>query len=482
MAEVLEEKKRKREGRSSAKLSLRERALPRLFDDLVRHLGFYDFVHYPVIGKHSEVDFLDDLEWFRDQLKRVQATESFITALMKYRKKLFENDQELEVAPLARSNITPLEQKFMQFNHILGGADPRRFLPEDVQFGVDLEELLKCLPRCYGPEPRTSKDDLDARAVRVEKRFQKRPPGRWRIEDEILAQASPSPKKRSGPPSVATKSLKQRDKQNLFAFSEQLQNALDSEEHIKRVRSIDSNALVRHKRACAYVDALFEKHKKLTFAAVDLCFDEIKSPKERGDQLKEFKNKIRKNPRLPNMVGFLGKWEYTPIKGLYARMICIFKKQDEHIEDELPSTIGRYWQRDITQRAEGEEGGTFHQALLSSGPRIFNCSVCSIAKANSKAREQLKDRVIFYLTYSQEYYRYRFNENFDLDLKKYEKNMRDREAERKKDSEEGAGQELVQKPRKPRESSGRYKTLPDSDEPHDIFFKGELLQPDSEDE
>jgi len=495
MTEQEEKNKGKNKGNNTAQLKKRGHDLPVLFDDLVWHLAGYDVTHNPLLIK--ELSELSPLIEFHEKLERIRKMERFIALLIRHRENLFEYIQNEELPIKVGTPL--LDQIFMQFNYVLDQGNPRQFLPEDVQFGVDLERMLDCMEKRFGKKELRPMSELMKRAVTSDNRRSRRldrkrsedaNPNQKRKEEKLSDSDTPKNK----PLPVAWSELRPSAKKDLHDFSVRLRDSLKHDDHLDLLRMVNSNAKARHKRACEYIDSLFVAHDKLTFVAVNLGFADETSISECGVQLEAFKNKVRHFSPLKGLVGFIGKWEFTPIKGLYVRIVCIFKKQEKHIEDDLPSWIGEYWLGQVTQGA-----GNFHVADLSSSPALFKRSTCTISASNERNLKLLKDRVIFYLTHSQEYYRYKFNASFEEDIeperknyerefKKYKQDLKKYEMERKKESENGvegdAEKASKKKPRKPQEIGRRYKALPndsddasDSIEPREIFFKGELVKP-----
>ncbi|MCE1271144.1 MAG: hypothetical protein LWW88_06210, partial [Acinetobacter sp.] len=201
------------------------------------------------------------------------------------------------------------------------------------------------------------------------------------------------------------------------------------------------NAIARQRRATEYVDSLFERYRALTFVSMDLYFEYEMELPIKQKTLAAFKNRMRKYPILNRMVGYLGKWEYSFIKDTYIRMIFIFPKLEQHVQEQMPEIIGTVWV-EYTRCT-----GSFHRAYLASQPPKLNQTICTITAQNKDLRTAFERRTLYYLTHSQEYYRYKYNNDYQ---------------------------------------GKRYKSLPEFSieddfgleirisEPRDIFFKGEL--------
>lgn len=451
-------------GSGTVERSKRIYDLPVVLEDLACHLGFYDFQNQPSMDEVDEDDIKDDLLEFKKQLEKMISMESFITLFKIQQQYLFEKNRDLEEDPTVDYRRTKLEQFFMNFNDVLEFGDPRNFLPWRVQFGADLELMLQLMEpffRFHGKSIR----ELKHRGVPSSNIQQKRTWPKIHRFDLFLdepPQQELNPKEKHA--LFGNKPITTKYKNNRFYFSLRLRELLKQDAHLKQVRVINANARDRHKRACDYIASLFKKYNDLTFVSLDLCFDQRSSMLNLSNQLKEFKKKARKCEELPPMVGYIGKWEYTPIKGKYVRIVCIFEKQEKHVVALLPTVIGAFWVDDITHGK-----GKYHVAKLSSDWTIFNGSVGTISASDSSVRKQFERRIVLYLTHSQEYFRYKFNRNFDLDLKAREI---EREKGRQLSSDEGLGEKVGRKSRK---ISGRYTALTGSDEPHDIFFRGEVV-------
>lgn len=465
----------RKKGSGTVELRMRINDLPIVREDLRYHLWFYDYDNLPQMDELVEDGIRDDVLEFEKLLQIMDTMEEFIT-LFKLKIKqphLFERNQYMvEEVPLTHYRRTWLEQIFIGFTTILKDGAPRDFLPQRVQFGADVELMLDLMEHFFGSPGRSIEDIIYRGVSSVPK---KRSPSRIHSFEPILEKKSRQwidPEYSPRAESELSPLLTPQYKQNRFRFSTILRESLNREAHLDQVRVINANMRVRHEKACRYVASLFAAYKDLTFVAMDLCFDGMSSLSDRKDQLKEFKKRVRKqNDLLPPMVGHIGKWERTPIKGTYVRIICIFEKPEKHKIDLLPTVIGKYWVDDITHG-----GGRYHVAKLTSDWAILKGSTCTISASNIRTRKQFERRVILYLTHSQEFYRYKFNRNFDQQLKEYQRDLKAREKERQQVFEEGGGKKVRLKPKK---SSGRYTALPVSKEPHDIFFRGEVVKPKS---
>ena len=143
------------------------------------------------------------------------------------------------------------------------------------------------------------------------------------------------------------------------------------------------------------------------------------------------------------MLGYLGKWEYSILKGVYVHMIFVFTKIEKHMLDTIPEMIGGFW-----KNFSDDKFASFHYAYISGGTSKLNATLCTISSKNEQLRQELQRRTIYYLTHSQSYYLYK---EFIPPIPK-EVTIKQNKLNKEEDKSK--------KPRKPRS--------------FEIFFKGEL--------
>lgn len=416
--------------------------LPMLFQEIQSNLLNFDEDWNPFGSSEEKEEFEQREETQFRLLSLMKNVELFLTKLLLTKKSLF----EIEIQSgrhYSPEHKRPLEESFFSFNFIFGGRTirvPQKNLEngsvgfcEKIQHGVDLELCLKLLGNITPKNFDTSYEHLAFNdGICVSRGAESNEPKKTRSRDWARIGYYPE--------ELCTREPTFNHQKILNKFSKHLSEQLYSLSHTKQLNSVNSNALARHKRAIEYIDSLFAREKVLNFVTMDLCFYHEDSFIVKQKSLEAFKNGMKRHPLLNRMVGYLGKWEYSLIKETYIRLIFIFPKIEQHILDQLPEVIGALWVRYSVN-------GNFHRASLASEPSKLNQVICTISEKNMLLRMAFEQRAIYYLTHSQEYYRYKYNDG---------------------------------------NQDQRYKSLPEYSvldefgrdiwisEPRDIFFKGEL--------
>lgn len=179
----------------------------------------------------------------------------------------------------------------------------------------------------------------------------------------------------------------------------------------KLASQASTEAKARHKKACLYVSHLLNEYKNLVVVSIDLCLlkshDSFYFNNDRDSYriyLRKFFNNGRHNEALAGMVGYLGKWEFTVQKGVYARMVFFFEKKYISDDELLLLSISQYWINNITNG-----NGVCHYAKLTAHkPKTDSAyhknSVLHVAYTKNFMPEIISDHVIRYFTHTDLYY------------------------------------------------------------------------------
>lgn len=363
--------------------------LPILLEELRFHLLNYDEVRNPSIDCVRSDAHTKNFNELDEELKIIEAIEKFITHVMISRDCLFSNNlMEDDKRTLVPRTI---EKLFFEFNHIYSAwnvcGNTENPISRKIKCSLDLELFLSYFlnldlhlslsstePLLYFMRRRTA-----THAMRSKSSFHKLTTTLTSREPELY------------------------DRKRLFNASELfLENVLDiSQKNL--VSQVASKNSARFRNANEYISNLFDQNGSLTFIALDLCFSfkhfDMASKKK---HLKNFKNRIRNHSLFSHMLGYLGKWEYSIIKGVYVHMIFVFTKIEKHMLDTIPEMIGGFWKNLCDNRS-----ATFHYAYISGGTSKLNATLCTISSKNEQLRQELQRRTIYYLTHSQSYYLYK---------------------------------------------------------------------------
>lgn len=380
--------------------------LPVLFEEMQSNLLNFDEDWNPFSSPEEEEEFERKEETQFRLLSQMENVELFLTKLLLTKKNLFEIEIQ-SGRDYSPEHKRPLEESFFSFNSIFCEKKIRVSQKdfengsvgfcEKIQHGLDLELCLKLLGNITPKNFDTSYEHLafsDGMCVSRGSKSNK-------FKQIIGVNWA-----RIGcyPEELSTRKPTFNHQKILNRFSIQLYEQLNSPSHKKQLNIINSNAIARYKRAIEYIDSLFERNKTLSFVTMDLCFYAEKSIEDKQLNLQVFKNRMKKHPVLNRMVGYLGKWEYSLTKETYIRLIFMFPKIEQHILDQIPEVIGALWVRYVVN-------GSFHRASLASEPSKLNQAICTISEKNKISRMALEQRAIYYLTHSQEYYRYKYNDD-----------------------------------------------------------------------
>lgn len=170
----------------------------------------------------------------------------------------------------------------------------------------------------------------------------------------------------------------------------------------------NSRASDKFKDACAYVDSLFTKCGDLYVLSLNLYPINVN-----GNQtpvstkvglypqlLGKFFSNGKHHRCLSGMAGFIGKWEYTSERGVYARVIIFLEatKVSNEKHDQLIDSISHYWIDEITKGS-----GRYDRSSITQDMSFTNQTFFQVQRKNSKLRKILKSRVVGYLAKSDLY-------------------------------------------------------------------------------
>jgi hypothetical protein len=406
--------------------------LPILLEELRFHLLNYDEVRNPPIDCVRSDAYTKNFNELDEELKIIKAIEKFITHVMISRDCLFSNnlveDDKRTLVPRT------IEKLFFEFNHIYSAwnlyGNTENPISRKIKCSLDLELFLSYflnLDRYFHISPHESL--LEYNRLRRAK---------------YALHSSRAFNKSKTKSTLSSNEPELYDRQRLFNASRLLLENIVDVSHKEQVNQVTSKNSARFRNANEYISNLFDQNGSLTFIALDLCFSlkhfDLKSKKK---HLKNFKNRIRNHSLFSHMLGYLGKWEYSILKGVYVHMIFVFTKIEKHMLDTIPEMIGGFW-----KNFSDDKFASFHYAYISGGTSKLNATLCTISSKNEQLRQELQRRTIYYLTHSQSYYLYK---EFIPPIPK-EVTIKQNKLNKEEDKSK--------KPRKPRS--------------FEIFFKGEL--------
>ena len=196
-------------------------------------------------------------------------------------------------------------------------------------------------------------------------------------------------------------------KRNLNFFVDRLRDRLAVKNDDEAIKKVLKKTNAKFRDYSNYIDELFEQYGDLTFVCLELGLVsglQVNFKNNKVLNLVELKTKLLNNARnvdpLSRAIGFVGKWEWSTVKGgLYFRIVFIFPTNDLGDMNALQLALNFYWCEEITH---GQ--GLCHHAPLAAAPAKFKKSFCHIKASNQKERERFKERTIGYLTKSEKYY------------------------------------------------------------------------------
>lgn len=197
-------------------------------------------------------------------------------------------------------------------------------------------------------------------------------------------------------------------RRNLNFFVDNLRYSLALEEHEKVVKKVLKKTNTKFREYSDYIDELFGQYGDLTFVCLELGLvsglQSINLPNNKSLNLVELKTRLLNNARnvdpLSRAIGFVGKWEWSTVKGgLYFRIVFVFPTNDLGDLNALQLALNFYWCEEITHGH-----GLCHHAPIAAAPTKLKKSFCHIKASNQKEREHFKERTIGYLTKSEKYY------------------------------------------------------------------------------
>lgn len=381
-----------------------------LFEEMHHNLLNFDMLHNPINNPSADDSYTDGCVLQKELLILMENVENLITTFIITDDCLFElNLVEIEqngVYGLAKRKI---EIDFFKINHIFktsnlksdhqfGGANS---FSSKIQYSLDIELFLDFFgKRIHFCKILTSRNNRGLKMIDLQKRALISDLAKEKKPEFMEVLPSFSDEISSDFPLL-------KDRQKLFTTSLHFIAQLQSKEHRSKLNVVNSNVSARHKKATAYIDGLFDYHKRLTFVALDLCFDQETNVDNKKDIFSRFKNGMRKHPLLKEMVGYIGKWEFSFLKSTYIRMIFIFPLLSDYAQEQIVEIIGSYWKYHSIFE---DKVGTFHSAKLASYPPQLDQTICSISQSQKQLRTEFEKRTIFYLTNAQDHYRSKQNE------------------------------------------------------------------------
>lgn len=173
-------------------------------------------------------------------------------------------------------------------------------------------------------------------------------------------------------------------------------NDTDQQKSLSRINATVSK---RFSAYCQYIDELLHEYTSLTFLCMEFSLFDQTNPNLIHDFKKTFFNNGRSNKGLSDMVGYIGKWEFSQNKGYYFRAIFIFPSETVVHCKTLSIQISDYWIEDVTNG-----NGVCHHAMLAARTLKLKKHSCTIDVSDKKTVDAFKDRVVGYITKSEKFY------------------------------------------------------------------------------
>lgn len=199
-----------------------------------------------------------------------------------------------------------------------------------------------------------------------------------------------------------SKELVSLNKQQLYFinnFSEELRVKFNDPVLDKSLSHASNQLNQKFKNYSKYIDELFQEYNSLTFLCMEFSLFDQTNPNLIHDLKKTFFNNGRSNKGLSDMVGYIGKWEFSKLKGYYFRAVFIFPSETVVHSKTLSIQISDYWIEDVTNG-----NGICHHAMLAAKTLKLKKHSCTIDVSDKKNVDSFKDRVVAYITKSEKFY------------------------------------------------------------------------------
>jgi hypothetical protein len=201
------------------------------------------------------------------------------------------------------------------------------------------------------------------------------------------------------------------------ALAARVKTELKNPDIRKAIQASDSAAEKRYQDACTYVDSLFRKAPDLLIIAMDLG---MSSPhaghmkrtlageldtQDKGDDEKRPSSppvvagvqkmlaKGRHRQALSRMVGFMGRWGHSEVKGTYARVVFFLDSSKVADEQAAADAIGREWEEDFSNGL-----GIHNLSYLSRKDAGKFVPFSRINRSDRQRRNILRQGIVLYLT------------------------------------------------------------------------------------
>lgn len=165
----------------------------------------------------------------------------------------------------------------------------------------------------------------------------------------------------------------------------------------ERVRS----AIEYFNSANKYIDSLFLIYKRLLVIRVDLSYRRGTRTSFKGIQkdLQRLLNNRRSNNIFKHEVGYIWKIEFAELKGHHMHFLLFYNGDMVQKDFYYAREVGKYWEKAITK------GTGIHFNCNKNKNSYLYCGVGMIDRSDTDLRNNLRDRVVSYLTKSTQHAR-----------------------------------------------------------------------------
>jgi hypothetical protein len=187
---------------------------------------------------------------------------------------------------------------------------------------------------------------------------------------------------------------------------EHLRQALQEPGVRKEVNQKTSRANERYRDACSYMDSLFKEKDDLAVVSIQLLTGRFVNDqaskeivaKECSTLKAAFLKGVSGRAMQSGMVGYMGRWAYSAIKGVHAQMLVFADAKTVSDDVALAERIGQYWVNEITA-----EAGAYLNVLFGPEVALYK-SVVHVNKRDKALIKELKESTVFYLASIDKYF------------------------------------------------------------------------------
>lgn len=201
-----------------------------------------------------------------------------------------------------------------------------------------------------------------------------------------------------------------------------LRKRLAMPENRIKINKRTSRSVAKFNASSRYINSLFTRWGDLFVVAFNLypndhCYfptpQNLDISKKLPSLITKYLSTIKQVKNLSGLVGFIGKWEYTPQRGLYARVVIFIKATtvSQANKESIFNALESNWRKisaNSTVISDQQPNavmsrGRFESTLITNNELFKNGMAYQVKRNRSELRKILKENVVAYLTRSDLY-------------------------------------------------------------------------------